>query len=280
MFRSNDQRTLLWQGLFQPNKEQQNSLQQQHQQPSVMMSLSDNWQAQQLQQLHQFRLQQQSLPSAPPHRFQGDATGRRTQPAIPGLTSTLLEVQQYQALQGMIAEKEHHLLKLHQLKQLHDSQKYQDLVAQERGSGSTRAANFVAAASPVTRAIEPSNRTSTPEIVDDSAAAGIAANTTTTTTTTRNTSTPTPMTATASITEASVPTLAEEEEETANEEDQTADEEEETSSPQKRKSKKKDTKWLVTLEELKKYKQVHGDCIVPRGYALNPRLASWVAEQR
>jgi hypothetical protein len=266
MFRSNDQRTLLWQSLFQQNKEQQNSLQQQHQQTSAMMSLSDNWQAQQLQQLHQFRLQQyQSLPPAPPHRFQGDATGQRTQPAISRLTSTRWDVQQYQ-----------HLVKLHQLRQLHDLQKYQDLVAQERGPGSTRAADYATAASPVTRAIEPSNRTSTPEIVDDSAAAGIAANTTTTIT--HNTSTST--TATASITEASVPTLAEEEEETANEEDGTVNEEEETSSPQKRKSKKKDTKWLATLGELKEYKQAHGDCIVPRGYALNPRLASWVAEQR
>ena len=47
-----------------------------------------------------------------------------------------------------------------------------------------------------------------------------------------------------------------------------------------RKPRKKDNKWLSTLEELKKYKEVHGDCIVPRGYAVNPRLASWVAEQR
>ena len=47
-----------------------------------------------------------------------------------------------------------------------------------------------------------------------------------------------------------------------------------------RKPRKKDNKWLSTLEELKTYKEVHGDCIVPRGYAANPRLASWVAEQR
>lgn len=46
------------------------------------------------------------------------------------------------------------------------------------------------------------------------------------------------------------------------------------------KGKKKDTKWLATLEQLKDYKKVHGDCIVPRGYSHNPRLASWVAEQR
>ena len=43
---------------------------------------------------------------------------------------------------------------------------------------------------------------------------------------------------------------------------------------------KKDTKWLLMLEELKDYKSKYGNCIVPRGYAPNPRLASWVAEQR
>ena len=43
---------------------------------------------------------------------------------------------------------------------------------------------------------------------------------------------------------------------------------------------KKDTKWLLMLEELKDYKADHGNCIVPRGYSPNPRLASWVAEQR
>ena len=39
-------------------------------------------------------------------------------------------------------------------------------------------------------------------------------------------------------------------------------------------------KWLSSLEELRRYKEQHGDCIVPRGYAANPKLASWVAEQR
>lgn len=43
---------------------------------------------------------------------------------------------------------------------------------------------------------------------------------------------------------------------------------------------KKDVKWLQMLDELKEYKEKHGNCIVPRGYAPNPRLASWVAEQR
>jgi hypothetical protein len=44
--------------------------------------------------------------------------------------------------------------------------------------------------------------------------------------------------------------------------------------------KNKDDKWLVSLEKLKAYKQQSGDCIVPRGYAQDPQLASWVAEQR
>lgn len=43
---------------------------------------------------------------------------------------------------------------------------------------------------------------------------------------------------------------------------------------------KKETRWLASYEELRKYRIEHGDCIVPRGYPLNPRLASWVAEQR
>lgn len=43
---------------------------------------------------------------------------------------------------------------------------------------------------------------------------------------------------------------------------------------------KKDDKWLAALEELKEYKNAYGNCVVPRGYAQNPRLASWVAEQR
>jgi hypothetical protein len=43
---------------------------------------------------------------------------------------------------------------------------------------------------------------------------------------------------------------------------------------------RKDTKWMTMLETLKQYKAEHGNCIVPRGYAPNPRLASWVAEQR
>jgi hypothetical protein len=55
---------------------------------------------------------------------------------------------------------------------------------------------------------------------------------------------------------------------------------EEPKASDKKTPRKKDSKWLSTLEELKEYKNIHGDCIVPRGYAENPRLASWVAEQR
>lgn len=47
-----------------------------------------------------------------------------------------------------------------------------------------------------------------------------------------------------------------------------------------KKPSKNNSKWLATLEELKSYKEEHGDCIVPRGYANGPKLASWVAEQR
>jgi len=43
---------------------------------------------------------------------------------------------------------------------------------------------------------------------------------------------------------------------------------------------KQDTRWLSSYQELKEYKDEYGDCIVPRGFPLNPRLASWVAEQR
>jgi hypothetical protein len=46
------------------------------------------------------------------------------------------------------------------------------------------------------------------------------------------------------------------------------------------KHKKNDTKWLASLEKLREYKRLNGDCIVLRGYLQNPRLASWVAEQR
>jgi hypothetical protein len=38
--------------------------------------------------------------------------------------------------------------------------------------------------------------------------------------------------------------------------------------------------WLAKLEELKKYKQEHGDCMVPLEYPTNPTLGIWVDTQR
>jgi hypothetical protein len=52
------------------------------------------------------------------------------------------------------------------------------------------------------------------------------------------------------------------------------------SNNEKQNKKTTKNKWLSTFEELEEYKERYGDCIVPRGYAENPRLASWVAEQR
>merc|ERR1711879_1023408 len=40
------------------------------------------------------------------------------------------------------------------------------------------------------------------------------------------------------------------------------------------------TEWYDCLEELKKYKEEHGDCIVPIVYPENPELGAWVAKQR
>jgi hypothetical protein len=45
-------------------------------------------------------------------------------------------------------------------------------------------------------------------------------------------------------------------------------------------SSKKATKWMQSFDQLVAYKEEYGDCVVPRGYNPNPRLASWVAEQR
>lgn len=50
--------------------------------------------------------------------------------------------------------------------------------------------------------------------------------------------------------------------------------------PPPKKEKKKDIKWRASLDELAKYKEEYGNCLVPRGYPPSPRLASWVAEQR
>mmetsp|Transcript_5649 Transcript_5649/g.13316 ORF Transcript_5649/g.13316 Transcript_5649/m.13316 type:complete len:384 (+) Transcript_5649:55-1206(+) len=50
--------------------------------------------------------------------------------------------------------------------------------------------------------------------------------------------------------------------------------------PAAKRAKHKDVRWLSNLEQLKEYKEKHGDCVVPRGFSGNPKLASWVAEQR
>jgi hypothetical protein len=42
----------------------------------------------------------------------------------------------------------------------------------------------------------------------------------------------------------------------------------------------RNAKWIESYNDLKKYKHEYGNCIVPRGYVFNPRLAVWVAEQR
>ena len=41
-----------------------------------------------------------------------------------------------------------------------------------------------------------------------------------------------------------------------------------------------DGKWNLWLEELNEYKKEHGDCLVPQGYNDNPKLGSWVHNQR
>lgn len=42
----------------------------------------------------------------------------------------------------------------------------------------------------------------------------------------------------------------------------------------------RDAKWLQRVDELLKYKQDHGDCLVPSHYPDNPTLSNWVASQR
>eukprot|EP00986_Skeletonema_menzelii_P011612 scaffold6046_cov158-Skeletonema_menzelii.AAC.16 len=42
----------------------------------------------------------------------------------------------------------------------------------------------------------------------------------------------------------------------------------------------RDAKWMQRLDELFKYKQDHGDFIVPSNYPDNPTLSNWVASQR
>jgi hypothetical protein len=41
-----------------------------------------------------------------------------------------------------------------------------------------------------------------------------------------------------------------------------------------------DAGWEAQLAKLKKYKQNHGDCCVPRDWAEDPQLANWVKGQR
>ena len=48
----------------------------------------------------------------------------------------------------------------------------------------------------------------------------------------------------------------------------------------KKEAAKRDNKWLASYAQLVAYKEKHGNCIVPRGYTPDSRLASWVAEQR
>jgi hypothetical protein len=39
-----------------------------------------------------------------------------------------------------------------------------------------------------------------------------------------------------------------------------------------------ETKWFANLEALKKYKQLNGDCVIPRVYPPNPFLGGWVRQ--
>jgi hypothetical protein len=38
--------------------------------------------------------------------------------------------------------------------------------------------------------------------------------------------------------------------------------------------------WARRLKELREYKAIHGDCLVPTSYSHNPSLGSWVHHQR
>ena len=42
----------------------------------------------------------------------------------------------------------------------------------------------------------------------------------------------------------------------------------------------RDAKWMQRLDELYKYKEDHGDCLVPSKYPDNPSLSNWVQSQR
>lgn len=43
---------------------------------------------------------------------------------------------------------------------------------------------------------------------------------------------------------------------------------------------KLERKWNQRVKELKAYKRKHRDCLVPKGYKHNPKLANWVVTQR
>jgi Helicase associated domain len=45
-------------------------------------------------------------------------------------------------------------------------------------------------------------------------------------------------------------------------------------------SKKQDEDWNARLEQLREYKDAHGDCLVPHGYKVDPSFAEWVHRQR
>lgn len=53
-----------------------------------------------------------------------------------------------------------------------------------------------------------------------------------------------------------------------------------SSSKKKIKHRRTALSWEQRYEELKAYKQVNGDCLVPQKYATNQKLANWVANQR
>mmetsp|Transcript_36663 Transcript_36663/g.53708 ORF Transcript_36663/g.53708 Transcript_36663/m.53708 type:complete len:120 (+) Transcript_36663:93-452(+) len=42
----------------------------------------------------------------------------------------------------------------------------------------------------------------------------------------------------------------------------------------------RENNWHEILDELKEYKERHGDCLVPQTYAPNPALGHWVKLQR
>ena len=43
---------------------------------------------------------------------------------------------------------------------------------------------------------------------------------------------------------------------------------------------KLDDRWLAGYNSMRRYKEEYGDCFVPRGFTLDPRLGVWAAEQR